>query len=225
MYHITLLSLDESARSVARLVFDDIPFQHEMQRANTLIQIVTGQYLPQVLERNRFDAIITPGNSYGFMTGGFDLALVQYFDVQHPHFHGIEHMVRRRIVQSYCGELLVGQALVVGPNPTLPSAIVYAPTMRVPMHLPTYSQAPYQATLAAFQAIHQANQMSYRNRIYRVLLPVMGMGTGGLPVELVARQMQMALIQAVAGHAIADLPDHELFGVLTEYNQRLIRPF
>lgn len=203
MYQITLMSLDFSAQYVRDAVFADIPFLDVMSRHGVTLKICNERLEKHLVEDEaEYDAIVTPGNSFGHMTGGFDGALVNVFGQE------LDERVRAHIEMAWCGELPVGNARLIEltANPHA-SWIVYTPTMRVPHRLPDNSEAPYIATLAAFQRIRRwnHNKPKSHNSIVNVLLPVMGMGTGGLNRDYVARQMQLALIRAVECRSVKEL--------------------
>ena len=83
-------------------------------------RIVDGDLL-----RERVDAIISPGNSFGDMGGGFDRALDEYFKSR------AQAAAQAAIATHALGELPVGAALVLRITPARPYLVV-APTMRVP---------------------------------------------------------------------------------------------
>lgn len=204
MYEITVISLDSSSEYVATQQFDGIPFASTIANANVKLRH-TQRKLADLLSEESFDAIVTPGNSFGHMTGGFDGAVVEVFGQR------VDDAVRATIKHRYLGELSVGSAFIQPlPLSLKADSLVYAPTMRVPMSLPLSSEAAYVATLAAFQEIARSNKIlttEWRTQIRRVLLPVMGMGTGNLPIARVAVHMQLALIRAIAPTVIRDLGD------------------
>ena len=74
----------------------------------------------------RADAIVSPANSFGFMDGGFDYMLSEFFSWD------IGKKVRQAINTDYGGELLVGQALSVETNHKQFPYLISAPTMRAP---------------------------------------------------------------------------------------------
>ena len=190
---ITLLSLDTTALEVATAVFKDIPFNDTLAKADVIVKARTCT-LEKLLATEKFDAIAAPGNSYGHMTGGFDGALA----AEYPF---LDKRVRDYIQAVFCGECNVGQAFEVLADRFGPS-VIYAPTMRIPKKLPDNSEAPYLATLAIMQVVRRINlgaevgSMPPKG-INTLLLPVMGMGTGLLPITKVARQMQMAIMRAL----------------------------
>lgn len=190
---ITLLSLDTTALEVATAVFKDIPFNDTLAKADVIVKARTCT-LEKLLATEKFDAIAAPGNSYGHMTGGFDGALAAEFPF-------LDKRVRDYIQGVFCGECNVGQAFEVLADRFGPS-ILYAPTMRIPKKLPDNSEAPYLATFAVMQLVRRINlgaqpETMPPEGINTLLLPVMGMGTGLLPITKVARQMQMAIVRAL----------------------------
>jgi hypothetical protein len=77
------------------------------------------------LTKVRADAWGTAGNSFGDMGGGVDRAIDQKFE------GAAQKKVQQAIRSELYGELPVGTAVLVRPNPKLP-ALIYAPSMRVP---------------------------------------------------------------------------------------------
>ncbi|ARV77446.1 tail protein [Pseudomonas phage Noxifer] len=137
--------------------------------------------------RADFHAIITPGNSYGHMTGGLDQAVVDLVG------DWVEPLVRDTIQNDYCGELNVGSAFIATNLKSKFPHVVYAPTMRSPTHLPRGSDVPYTAMLAALQAIHRWNDRNPDQPITNILMPLFGVGTGMIPIPTALRQQARAL--------------------------------
>jgi O-acetyl-ADP-ribose deacetylase (regulator of RNase III) len=127
------------------------------------------------------DAIVSPANSFGRMDGGLDAQLAEKYGA------GLEDAVRRRITDTWGGELPVGCALTVSLPGARPSFLVVAPTMRVPMRLSADSINAYLATRAA---IREAERLAVERGIdaFELALPAMGTGIGGIGVASFARQ-------------------------------------
>lgn len=154
-----------------------------------------------VAEGFKADVIITPGNSYGDMTGGFDEAVVNVVG------SSVQELIHLRIAQCFFGDMNVGQAdLLPLPASSPFRAIAYAPTMRAPVQLPKNSEVPYLSMLAALQAIHRHNRhcgeytsvvdaLPSVGLLQSVVFTLHGRGTGNLPVNLIIRQTAMALEQ------------------------------
>lgn len=186
---ITFISLDHSAHRAVQARFRGIPFHETLEMHGVTLEAHQGP-VEEWLPVHRPTAIITPGNSYGHMTGGFDGALVNVFG------SSLDTCIRHMVVRDFMGELPVGQALRFCANygtgiDPLP-IILYAPTMRVPRGLEPDSDVPYVATLAALQ---QLKEVFPARRTAHLLTPLMGHATGGLDTLLIARQMQLAFMR------------------------------
>lgn len=72
------------------------------------------------------DAIVSPGNSFGFMDGGVDLSISKHFG------WGIQKELRSQISELPMKELLVGQALCIPTNRERIKYVICTPTMRIP---------------------------------------------------------------------------------------------
>lgn len=137
-------------------------------------------------------AVITPGNSYGVMTDGFDQGLVDAFGNE------LQYRVYDMIERKHFGELNVGAADVVAIEGKGIRYCAYAPTMRVPMSLYSDTDAPYVATRAGLIALMRDERLARLEKI-SVLIPLMGVGTGGLNIQYVCNQIHLA-VASMAPH-------------------------
>ena len=127
------------------------------------------------------DCIVSPANSYGFMDGGLDMIISQKLG------WGVQEQLQRRIKEDYFGELLVGQAILIGTNNRDIPFCISAPTMRVPMIL-TGTVNVYLATKAVF------NILKHTTAIESVTISGMGTGVGRVSPEICAKQMKQAYV-------------------------------
>ena len=139
-------------------------------------------FLGDILEQ-RADAVVSPANSFGFMDGGLDHHIREYFG------EGIQNRLQDKIREEYLGELAVGQAAIIDTKREEIPYLISAPTMRVPMSIQNTMNV-YLATRAVFIAIKEFN--SIKERIRSVLIPAMGAGTGMVPFMVAAKQMRAA---------------------------------
>lgn len=140
------------------------------------VEIVCGRFedVPE------WDAIVAPGNSFGIMDGGLDLAIAEYFGGD------LADRVQMAIRIYYAGEQPIGTALLL-PTLALPRPwLIYAPTMRIPMRIP--SENVYLAMAAVLRALNDDSSCDLNT----VLIPALGMGTGGVPYDEGARLMALA---------------------------------
>lgn len=129
------------------------------------------------------EAVVSPANSFGFMTGGIDLHYKNYFG------QAIEDDLRKRIALEFNHELLVGQATSVKifnpPQIAKYKYVIAAPTMRVPENV----SHTINAFLAAKAALIEAKEIGVES----VVFPGMGTGTGGMLPQDCAKQINAAI--------------------------------
>lgn len=137
------------------------------------------------------NTIVSPANSFGFMTGGVDYAISEYLG-----WH-VQDKVKRLIKKNFDGELLIGQAIWVQTEHDIFPFLISSPTMRVPSLINGTINA-YLATRAALRSAKNLQttlkimpQMSHW--FYNVdIAPVftgMGTGTGRMNPSVCSRQM------------------------------------
>lgn len=112
-------------------------------------------------------AVVSPGNGFGIMDGGFDGALrTLYGDL-------LEVRIKRQIVERYGPELPVGAAVVARSEHE--QLVIYAPTMQVSMQIVGTDNA-YRAARAA---AHKAELIG----VDVLYMPLLGTGAGGMAIE------------------------------------------
>jgi O-acetyl-ADP-ribose deacetylase (regulator of RNase III) len=135
------------------------------------------------------DALVSPANSFGFMDGGLDLKISQFFG-----WH-VQERLQDVIKEKHHGELIVGSAEIVETDHEKIPYVISAPTMRVPMILKDAINI-YLATRAAlvlvkFGKLPDGSKIS--NRVKVIAIPGMGTGVGRVPYDICALQMKKAV--------------------------------
>jgi len=123
-----------------------------------------------------FDTIITPGNSYAFMNGGFDLIISQKYGWE------VQETLKKTWIEN-CEMIPVGGAVTYHINDD--KRIIYAPTMQVPMNIG--------GTWNVYLALKAAFRQARNARAKIVVFPVFGCGCGGLSHKLFKKQLQTAI--------------------------------
>ena len=141
-----------------------------------------------------WDALVAPGNSFGFMDGGLDLLISKKFgwDVQTE--------LKEQIGNTDIQELLVGQAELLTIKNSF-KQIIYAPTMRVPT---SYLIAE---SVNAYLAMKAALTVAQKHNIKVLALPGLCTGTGGMRPEVAAKQMFEAYDEIINNNK-KDFPMH-----------------
>lgn len=179
---ITFLSIDKAFTDAATRLLPEKQGNYEFKVVNSPLDV----YLGKRAQGNK-PVLVTPGNSFGIMTGGYDLAVAE---IAKENNVDIESVVRRVIQTAFRGELVVGDAFYIAASPNLPfSGLVYAPTMRIPMKLPVGSDVPYVSTRAALLKVAE-----YGFVPDEVIFTAMGGNTGGVPPETILMQMRSAIM-------------------------------
>jgi O-acetyl-ADP-ribose deacetylase (regulator of RNase III) len=180
----TLKPFGRSSTSAVRLSLGD----RSARVAQSLSDSFADVDAVEVVEGNLLDldcdAIVSPANSFGDMSGGIDKAI--------DDFHGgrAQTAVRSAIIDRYLGELPVGVALLVElGGPRLPS-VVAAPTMRVPGDVRGTINA-YLSMRAALVAVLLHNSSS-GGTIRSLVIPGLCTGVGGMHGAEAAAQMRAA---------------------------------
>lgn len=118
-------------------------------------------------------AVVSPGNGFGIMDGGFDGVLrALYGDL-------LEARIKRQIVDRYGPELPVGAAVAALSEHG--QLVIYAPTMQIPMRIVGTDNVYRAARAAANKAVRIGVDVLY--------MPLLGTGTGGMALEDAAVQI------------------------------------
>lgn len=128
-------------------------------------------------------AIVSPANSFGFMTGGIDLAYRDKFGLK------VEALVQKNIDMHYYGELPIGSALSVPMRGQDYKYLISAPTMRMPSNVDN--------TPNAYFAFRAALLVAKDKQFESILCPGLGTLSGKVCLEMCARQMLIAYLNIV----------------------------
>ncbi len=137
-------------------------------------------------------AIVSPANSFGFMDGGLDLVLSQFFGWD------LEKRLRKLLLAEHDGELPVGQAVIVPTKHAQVPWLISAPTMRVPMRVDNTAHA-YLAFRAIIRAVQRHNSAGVEAPITTVVCSGLGTGVGVMPPSRCAKQMRRAFDICIGG--------------------------
>ena len=131
------------------------------------------------LESMKYDCVVSPANSFGFMDGGFDGILLDYFGYE------LMKRVQDKIRTEYAGEQPVGTCLIVETGNKQHPYLAHTPTMRIPRIIKEYDTV-YNAMRAMLLAVQK------QGNIKTVLCTGLGTSTGRVPAYVAAKQMYLA---------------------------------
>ena len=128
---------------------------------------------------SEYDCVVSPANSFGFMDGGFDGILLDYFGYE------LMERVQDKIRAKYAGEQPVGTCLIVETGNKQHPYLAHTPTMRIPRIIKEYDTI-YNAMRAMLLAVQK------QGNIKIVLCTGLGTATGQVPAYVTAKQMYLA---------------------------------
>lgn len=137
------------------------------------------------------DAVVSPANSFGDMSGGVDKRIDDYCK------GAAQELITTRIREDFLGELPVGMAVVVAMPNARPSFVIAAPTMRVPEEVANTLNA-YLAMRAVLAVVDRHNSRTDRG-IRTVAVPGLCTGVGRMAHSVSAHQMRAAYDNVVGG--------------------------
>lgn len=133
------------------------------------------------------DALVSPANSFGDMSGGLDKAIDDFFEGE------AQKKVQAHINNIFFGEIPVGVASIIEMSYRQFSFLIIAPTMRVPSNVGKSINA-YLAMRAILVAVLQHNSITSNEKINHIILPSLCTGVGGMPFQEAAEQIYTAIL-------------------------------
>lgn len=127
-------------------------------------------------DKVKADYVVTAGNSYGWMTGGLDLAVRNYYG------QWIQDYIQKVIINNCNGRLEVGDVLIVPTKDKLKPNLVYAPTMTMPKYI-----YPIDVFYIFYKLI---DNLDLKDKT--IAIPGLGTATGGIRYSECAKQMRLA---------------------------------
>lgn len=140
--------------------------------------------LDQVVVDTNWKFLVTPGNSFGLMDGGFDKAVCETFG------WAVQDKVQEAIQRWHGGLCPVGSCVVV-PLTDFGQHLIYTPTMEVPARI-NFTLNVFWAMRAAVMRV-KVNWDAVRMRDQFALCPGLGTATGRVTPGAAAMQMAAAL--------------------------------
>ncbi|WP_044240033.1 macro domain-containing protein [Flexithrix dorotheae] len=130
------------------------------------------------------DAIVSPANSFGDMSGGLDKIIDDFYKGK------AQKQLQTKINEDYLGELPVGQAITLKMDSLQFPNIIVAPTMRIPGNVKGTLNA-YLAMRAILVELIRLNKKGNEN-IRNIVVPSLCTGVGRVPYKEAAEQMLTA---------------------------------
>ena len=135
-------------------------------------------YYPE--NKDSIDCLVSPGNSFGHMTGGYDEAL--------SHLLGEDFQldVREKIYSDYYGEQNVGTSFIMD-TPIKGLRLIHTPTMQYP--------EPIKDDFVIYSCMRSTLICALQNHVSHIVLPIFGGEAGHVKPEISSKRMLDAYTQ------------------------------
>lgn len=200
--HVHLLTYEEPDLIVFRKALDanPLPTSYSLSTHTGSLRALD----PSV----RFDAIVSPANSYGRMDGGFDDILSRAFSPPGDYL-GLTHVVQAKLWEEWRGFAPPGTCTLVPfeftsygvqrntsqtETPWGCRIIAVCPTMRIPQDVRWDREVVYECMWSLLCAIDKWNAACIdEKRINSILMTPLATATGRVPTERWATQVLLAM--------------------------------
>ena len=141
------------------------------------VYVVNEDFKTFISKNDEVDGIVSPGNSFGLMDGGYDKAISEYFG------EALYEAVQNKIMECFWGEQPVGTCLSLQ-IPNTKKILLHIPTMRTPEVIidPRIIYSCMRTTLVETE----------KNSIKQIVVPAFGGMTGRVPSKIISRMMREA---------------------------------
>ncbi len=159
------------------------------------------------MKGHKIQCVVSPANSYGFMNGGYDKAITDYFGME------LMDAVQQYIVENFYGEQPVATSFIIdipenGRNRARSSSIsenggttgsdggaisqssqklIHTPTMRTPSKI--------REPEIIYQCMRTTLMTAIKNNIESIVIPAFGGATGKVPYKTIAKLMKLGYRQ------------------------------
>lgn len=141
---------------------------------------VVNQSFEAFMSDTDVECVVSPGNAYGIMDGGYDYAITSWFGEQ------LTQRVRKHIIDNFCGEQLVGTSFIIDAGKG-EQKLIHTPTMRTPQEIIDPA--------IVYQCMRSTLMCAMDNDASSVVIPLFGCSTGGVEARLAAELMLRAYEQ------------------------------
>ncbi len=162
---IYILSLDKKVTDVLKVKFSNV----------NNVEVINAEFKDFMDTHNDVECIVSPGNSFGLMSGGYDKAIIDYFGNE------LEKKVQKYISNHLYGEQLVGSSFILK-IPGSKKYLIHTPTMITP--------SPIKDPLVIYQSMRSTLITAIENNVQSIVIPAFGAATGEVSPILVAKYMK-----------------------------------
>ena len=144
------------------------------------VEVVIDEFSHFMDAHNDIECIVSPANSFGIMSGGYDKAITDYFG------KGVQIEVQHYIKENLFGEQPVGTSIIVD-IPNTNKKLIHTPTMRLPSRILD--------PMVIYHSMRSTLIVAINNNIQSIVIPAFGGLTGQVKPDVLARYMRLAYEQ------------------------------
>lgn len=145
------------------------------------VEIVCMDFADFMKSHNDVDCVVSPANAYGFMDGGYDLAITKYFGNE------LQMKVQEYIRENLYCEQPIGTSIIVDIPNTNGLKLIHTPTMQVPSLIKDYQ--------IIYHCMRSTLITALSSEVKSIVIPAFGGCTGGVPIDKVSEMMWCAYCQ------------------------------
>ena len=138
--------------------------------------------LDNFLSHTKVDCVVSPGNSYGLMDGGFDQALSEYFGWE------LQNQVQEYILKKFRGEQPIATSFIIDTDKDKVK-LIHTPTMRIPF--------PVKDPMIVYQCMRTTLMTALESTIDSIVIPAFCGGWGNVSPKVIGRLMYEAYKQVM----------------------------
>ena len=132
------------------------------------------------MNSHEVECIVSPANSWGIMTGGYDLAITNYFG------NSLQAAVQRYIRHNFYGEQPVATSFIID-IPNTKQKLIHTPTMQMTKTI--------KDDFVVYQCMRTTLITAFNNKIKSIVIPAFGGQCGKVPPKMLAQRMKEAYLQ------------------------------
>ena len=144
------------------------------------IHVITDDFKHFMDTHNDIECIVSPANSFGYMDGGYDRAITDYFG------KCAQEEVQKYLDENFFGEQPIVTSIIVD-IPNTNKKLIHTPTMRLP--------SPIKDETIVYHCMRSTLICAIQNKVHSIVIPAYGGLTGGVRPNIIAKCMKAAYEQ------------------------------
>lgn len=144
------------------------------------VKVINDDFIHFMKTHKDIECVVSPGNAFGYMDGGYDKAIIDYFGGE------LEQAVQRYIDKYLFGEQSVGTSFMVD-IPKTNKKLIHTPSMRLP--------SPIKDKAIIYQCMRTTLMCATEGKIHSIVIPSFGGLTGKVEPKVIARYMRLGYEQ------------------------------